>query len=127
MVVGGDALAALQSTAANGRKVWGCYVLGLDPEVGTKDFKITSFPMKADGTPDLAGIVFEPPQVQWNVPGARAVVKGAGRLEGPWGEVPAGEGTTSGQQQEGGGALGEGGGASGASALRFFKVVVELP
>ena len=100
-----------KASAANGRKVWECYVLGLDPEVATNDFRIVAFPMKADGTPDLAGIVVEPPQGQWNVPGARAVLKGAATLEGPWEDVPAG-----------GGALGES-----ALPLRFFKVEVVLP
>ena len=90
--------------AANGRKVWECYVLGLDPESATNDFRITSFPMKADGTPDLANIVFEPPQTKWNVP-ATWKVKGAATLEGPWGDVSAG----------------------GNPAYRFFKVEVVLP
>ena len=57
-------------------------MLGLDPKVATNDFRIVSFPMKADGTPDLAGIVFDPPQGRWNVPGARAVFKGAATLDG---------------------------------------------
>ena len=92
------------SAAANGRKVWECYVLGLDPKVETNDFRIVSFPMKADGTPDLAGIVFEPPQAQWNVP-ATYKVKGAAALAGPWGDVPAG----------------------GNPAYRFFKIEVEVP
>ena len=76
--------AAAKMTAANGRKVWECYVLGLDPEVATNDFRIVSFPMKADGTPDLTGIVFEPPHEQWNVPDAPVTWKGAAKLEGPW-------------------------------------------
>ncbi len=97
--------ASAKATAANGRKVWECYVVGLDPQ-GTEDFRITSFPMKADGTPDLENIAFAPAKAQWNVQGARAVVKGAAALEGPWADVPAG-----------------GAGA----AYRFFKVVVELP
>ena len=67
-------------------------------------FKIVSFPLKADGTPDLAVIVFEPPQAQWNVP-ATYKVKGAERLEGPWGVVPAG----------------------GNPEYRFFKVEVASP
>jgi hypothetical protein len=96
--------ASAQATAANGRKVWECYVLGLDPEVATNDFKIVSFLMKADGTPDLAGIVVEPPQAEWNVP-ATWKVKGAATLEGPWGDVPAG----------------------GNPGYRFFKVEVVLP
>ena len=79
-------------------------MLGLDPKVATNDFRIVSFPMKADGTPDLAGIVFDPPQGRWNVP-ATWKVKGAATLEGPWEEVPAG----------------------GNPAYRFFKVEVVLP
>ena len=105
--MGGDALAALQSTAANGRKVWECYVLGLDPENGdaTNDFRIVSFPLKADGTPDLGRFAFEPPQAKWNVPGARAVIKGAAELGGEWQEAT--------EQNK--------------ASLRFFKVEVELP
>jgi len=39
--VGGDVTTALQMTAANGRlSVVECYVLGLDPQVATNDFKI---------------------------------------------------------------------------------------
>jgi len=98
--------ASAQATAANGRKVWECYVLGLDPEEATNDFKIVSFPLKADGTPDLDHIVFDPPQTRWNVP-ATYKVKGAATLEGPWGEVN--------------------GAAGGESAYRFFKVEVVLP
>ena len=102
---GGDAEEAVRNgTAANGRKVWECYVLRLDPQVATNDFRIASFSMKADGTPNLAGIVLEPPQAQWNVP-ATYKVKGAATLAGPWGDVTAG----------------------GNPAYRFFKVVVELP
>ena len=67
--------------------------------------------MKADSTSDLAGIVFEPSQGQWNVPGVHAVLKGAATLEVPREEVPAG-----------GGALGES-----ALPLRFFTVEVVLP
>ena len=40
---GGDKTAALQRTAANGRKVWECYVLGLDPTDPSDDFRITRF------------------------------------------------------------------------------------
>ena len=108
---GGDAMAMLAATAANGRKVWECYVLGLNPEdnSATNDFKITSFPMKADGTPDIEHIVFDPPQARWNVP-ATYKVKGAAELSGPWQEVSGGLGET---------ALPEG--------FRFFKVEVVLP
>ena len=93
-----------KATAANGRPVWACDAGGLDPQVATNDFRIVSFPMKADGTPNLAGIVFEPPQAQWNVP-ATYKVKGAATLAGPWRDVPAG----------------------GNPAYRFFKVEVVLP
>ncbi len=75
--VGGDVAATLQSLAGNGKmSVAGCYVLGLDPEVSTNGFKIVAFPMKADGTPDLEGLAFEPRCEEWNVQEARPVVKG---------------------------------------------------
>ena len=83
-----------------------CYVVGLDPENETNDFRIVSFPLKADGTPDLENIAVDPPKSQWNVPGARAVVKGAATLDGEWKSV---EGTTAAEK----------------AAMRFFKVVVE--
>ena len=54
--------AAANATAANGRKVWACYVVGLDPQLATNDFRIMSFPMKTDGTPDLASVAFNPPR-----------------------------------------------------------------
>jgi hypothetical protein len=94
------------STAANGRlSVAECYVLGLDPQVATNDFKITSFPMKADGTPDLEKIAFAPAKAQWNVQGARAVVKGAESLDGEWQTVTE----------------------ENKAGFRFFKVEVVLP
>ena len=99
---------AATDTAVNGRKVWECYVLGLNPEdnSATNDFKITSFPMKPDGTPDIEHIVFDPPQARWNVPGARAVIKGAAALNAAdWPEVT--------EQNK--------------ASLRFFKVEVVLP
>ena len=75
---GGDVQAALASKAANGRlTVAECYALDLDPEDATNDFRVVSFPMKADGTPDVANIKFEPAESKWNVQGARAVLKGA--------------------------------------------------
>ena len=85
-----------------------CYVVGLDPGIATNDSRITSFPMKADGTPDLENIAVDPPKSQWNVPGARAVVKGAATLDGEWKSV---EGATAAEK----------------AAMRFFKVTVELP
>ena len=100
--------AAAKKTAANGWKVWECYVVGLDPQDATGDFRITSFPMKADGTPDLENIAVDPPQTQWNVPGARAVVNGAATLGGEWKAI---EGATAAEK----------------AAMRFFKVTVEVP
>ena len=79
--------AAAKATAANGRPVWACYALGLDPQDATSDFRIASFPMKADGTPDFANVAFDPPKAQWNVPDAPVTWKGAATLEGPWGTV----------------------------------------
>ena len=103
---GDDKTAALQRIAANGRmSVVECYVVGLDPEKAGEDFKITSLPMKADGTPDLANIVFDPPQAEWNVPGATPVVKGAATLDGEWQTVTE----------------------DNKAGFRFFKVVVEVP
>jgi hypothetical protein len=96
---------AIESPAANGRKVWECYVLGLDPEKADEDFKIVSFPMKADGTPDVDNIVFDPPRERWNVQGASVVLKGATSLDGGWQTVTP----------------------ENKAAFRFFKVVVELP
>ena len=98
--------ASAKKTAANGRnKVWECYVVGLDPQDAEADFRITKFPMKADGTPDLANLEFEPTQDKWNVPGASPVIKGAAALGGEWQTVTD-------ENQAG---------------FRFFKVVVELP
>ena len=105
---GGDAAAALKTPSANGRmSIAECYVVGLDPENGdaTNDFRIVSFPMKADGTPDIEHIVFDPPQARWNVQGARAVIKGAAALGDAWQEVT--------EQNK--------------ASFRFFKVTVELP
>ena len=93
--------------AANGRKVWECYVLGLDPEDSTNDFKIVSFPMKADGTPDISAIAFDPPEAKWNVQGATPVLKGKATLEG------TGEWQTVTDENKAG--------------MRFFKVEVMLP
>ena len=100
---GGDAVAALQSTAANGRmSVAECYVVGVDPEKADDDFKITSITIGADGTPVVE---FDPPQAEWNVSGARAVLKGAVELGGDWQTVTE----------------------ENKAGFRFFKVVVELP
>ena len=105
-VFGGDTGAYVQSTAANGRKVWECFVLGLDPEDAEDDFKITSFPINADGTPNLDGITISPPQARWNVEGATPVLKGRESLfGGAWQTV-----TDENKAQ-----------------MRFFKVEVSLP
>ena len=61
--------------------------------------------MKADGTPDIEHIVFDPPQAKWNVP-ATYKVKGAAELSDmEWLEVTEGN----------------------KGALHFFKVEVVLP
>ena len=99
--------AAAKKMAANGNKVWECYVVGLDPRE-MDVFRITSFPMKSDGTPDFDNITIYPPQSQWNVSGATPVVNGAETVDGEWHEVDK---------------------ASEAekAKYRFYKVVVELP
>ena len=97
-----------RATAANGHKVWECYALGLDPQVATNDFRIASFPMKADGTPDWANVTFNPPREQWNVPDAPVVWKGAAQLEGPWRTVRAKGGSP----------------GTARPTMQFFKVVV---
>ena len=89
--------------AANGRKVWECYLLGLDPERADDDFRIVSFALK-DGKPvftfnhteDGSGASFVP----------RIRILGKVRLEETeWAEVPDG----------------------GESAFRFFKAEVTRP
>lgn len=74
---------AAKKTAANGRKVWECYVVGLDPSDAQADFRIVEFPMNADGTPNFDNILVDPPQEQWNVPGAQPVLKGKATLDDP--------------------------------------------
>ena len=44
----GNHEAAANATAANGRKVWACYALGLDPSDPLDDFRITRFWMDGD-------------------------------------------------------------------------------
>ena len=98
--------ASANKKAANGRRVWECYVVGLDPNDSTNDFRITSFPMKANGIPDLENLSFEPTQDKWNVHSARPVLKGRSSLDtGDWYVVPE----------------------SGNPDFRFFKMEVELP
>ena len=97
---------AATDTAANGRKVWECYVLGLDPEK-TDDFIIATFQMNADGTPNLSSITTDPPEETWNVRGARAVLMGATTLEGDVHWQPVTD--------------------KNKAQMRFFKVEVVLP
>ena len=104
---GGDKEKALKATAANGRlSVAECYVLGLDPENETNDFRIVSFPIR-NGSPDIGGIAVYPPQEAWNVQGATSVLKGAATL-GPDADWQ----TVTDQNKE---------------SFRFFKVEVLLP
>ena len=81
---------------------------GMEPEDAASDLRITAFPMKADGTPDLANLKFEPPKEKWNVQDATPVIKGRTRLDDAaeaW--RPATE--------------------ANKADLRFFRVEVELP
>jgi hypothetical protein len=99
---GGDKAAALQRTAANGRKVWECFMLGLDPMKEDDDFKITRFWME-NGKPmfkfshsvDGAGNSFVP----------RIKAKGKANLTDSWSDVPDG----------------------GDPSFRFFTAEVGLP
>ena len=98
---------AATDDAANARlKVWQCYVLGLDPEIAADDFRITSFPMNANGAPNLAGIEVSPSTNGWNVSGATYKVKGKAMLADGWQDVDP---------------------ASVNPALRFFAVELVLP
>jgi hypothetical protein len=99
---GGDKAAALMRTAANGRKMWECFMLGVDPTKADDDFKITRFWMEG-GKPkfefshstDGAGNSFTP----------RIKTKGKAKLSDDWSDVPEG----------------------GNSTFRFFTVEVALP
>lgn len=98
---------AATDDAANARlKVWQCYVLGLDPEITADDFRITSFPMNANGAPNLAGIEVSPSTNSWNVSGATYKVKGKAMLDDGWLDVDP---------------------AAVDPALRFFAVELVLP
>ena len=100
---GGNVTTALESIAANGRRsVAECYVLGLDPEDPADDFKITSFEM-VDGKPVFTFNHERDGAGNSFVP--RIKTLGATDLSGEWQEVPKG----------------------GNPAIRFFKVIVELP
>ena len=93
---------AATDDAANGRKVWECYLLGLAPEDPDDDFQITRFWMDGDipmfefsHTVDGSGVSFIP----------RIRKLGKANLSDEWQEVPE----------------------DGDSTFRFFKVEVELP
>lgn len=101
--LGRRTMRAATDVAANGRKVWECYLLGLDPEEADDDFRIASFEV-VDGVPaftfshtrDGSGVSFEP----------RIRILGKARLDdAAWTEMPEG----------------------GDPALRFFKAEVALP
>jgi hypothetical protein len=97
---------AAKLTGENGHKVWESYVVGADPNDKNDFLKITAFPMKADGTPDLDGITISPPQTQWNVEGATPVLKGRATLDGAEWQTVTDENKAD---------------------MRFFKVEVVLP
>lgn len=99
--------AAAKLTGENGYKVWESYIIGANPNDKNDVFKITSFPMKADGTPDINEIKISPPQTQWNVQGATPVLKGKSSLEGEGEWQPVTDENKAG--------------------MRFFRVEVVLP
>ena len=101
--LGKRTMRAATDMAANGRKVWECYLLGCDPEKAADDFRIASFEV-VDGVPaftfshtrDGSDVSFEP----------RIRILGKARLDdAAWTEMPEG----------------------GDPALRFFKAEVALP
>ena len=101
--LGKRTMRAATDVAANGRKVWECYLLGCDPEKADDDFRIASFEV-VDGVPaftfshtrDGSGVSFE----------SRIRILGKARLDdAAWTEMPEG----------------------GDPALRFFKAEVVLP
>ena len=91
-----------KATAANGRKVWECFMLGVDPTKADDDFRITRFWMET-GVPkfefshsaDGSGNSFIP----------RIKPLGKEKLTDSWQDVPPG----------------------GDPSFRFFTVEVELP
>ena len=99
--------AAAKLTGANGYKVWESYVIGANPNDRDDKLRITAFPTKADGTPDLENLAFAPSKDKWNVQDA-AVIKGKVRIDD----------TTESWQPATEENRGE---------LRFFRVEVELP
>ena len=92
------------AVAANGRTAAECYALGLDPALSTNDFRIVSIEL-VDGKPKVE---WEPKVNRWTGAEIQAVLKGAESLDGEWKAV---EGATAAEK----------------AAMRFFKVVVEVP
>ncbi len=99
--------AAAKLIGANGHKVWESYVIGANPNDKNDSLRIISFPMKADGTPDLENLGIAPEQSKWNVEGARPVIKGKASLGGSeeWQTVTD----------------------ENKAEMRFFRVEVQLP
>ena len=89
---------------ANGRTAAECYALGLDPTLATNDFRIVSIEL-VDVEPKVE---WEPKVNRWTGAEIQAVLKGAATLDGEWKAV---EGVTMEEK----------------AAMRFFKVVVEVP
>ena len=91
-------------TVANGRTAAECYALGRDPADATNDFRIVSIEI-VDGEPKVE---WEPKVNRWTGAEVNTVLKGAATLDGEWKSV---EGATAAEK----------------AAMRFFKVVVEVP
>ena len=93
---------ALQQTAANGRKVWECFMLGVDPTKADDDFRITRFWME-DGVPKFEFSHSADGSGNSFMPRIKPLVKA--KLSDPWQDVPPG----------------------GDTSFRFFTVEVALP
>lgn len=98
---------AAKATAANGYKVWECYMVNVSSNDKDDVLRITAFPMKTDGTPYFDAITISPPQSRWNVEGAQPVFKGKSALD------DAGEWQTLTDENK--------------ADMRFFKVEVVVP
>ena len=93
---------AAKATAANGRKVWECFMLGVDPTKADDDFRITRFWME-NGEPKFEFSHFADGSGNSFVPRIKPL--GKEKLSDSWQEVPPG----------------------GDPSFRFFTVEVELP
>jgi len=98
---------AAKLTGENGHNVWESYAIGANPNDKNDSLKITAFPMKADGTPNLDAIEISPTQSKWNVQGATPMLKGKATLEGEGEWQPVTD--------------------ENKADMRFFKVEVVLP